>query len=320
MFIIFNSDIGGLGDKLVGLASSWYLSKLLNCNLYIRDDKNIIKSMFDSNPKLEYNIFQIPDFNNKYDLSYGAGSKDFLNNVYNIINNKSKFQCIEIYANQNFYSVLYHKLNKIDILEEDVIRLTMDSLFQLKEHILSDYNKFKSIINRDINNEPYLGIHIRTAENYHTESFKIDNECINRFINTIRTSKYKNLLITTDNPNIKTIIENEFPDRKILYIDGYPHHVDKSSNIDYRKVVLDLFLLGECKEAIISYWSNFSRIGVLRTKIPFKIVNLSIYPNQWYDEVKNKPEKEWFNLSDNISNQRYGIFSEILSKEDLHLI
>jgi hypothetical protein len=61
-----------------------------------------------------------------------------------------------------------------------------------------------------------------------------------------------------------------------LVIPGEASHSSKSSEPNHEKTLVDLLTIGACRTAIVSYWSNFSRVGVLRTRTSPWIVQASL--------------------------------------------
>ena len=75
-----------------------------------------------------------------------------------------------------------------------------------------------------------------------------------------------------------------------------------------------MLILGECKHVIISYWSNFGRIGAIRTKhkniwlVEPDFVDMNFKGRDW--------KREWRDNDDpSVINFRKANWNELLSKE-----
>jgi hypothetical protein len=252
MIFIYYSCSGGLCDRIFGLATVWCLAKHYKTQFYIRENKPILSSIFN----IKQDVFNIPHFRNiRYCSDVGQ------------IKNAIGSPVIEVIGYIKHH-ILYKEKMVNDIPIGDVIKVMTDELFTLKNQ---NFEYLKNMFHQG----NYLGVHIRSFNIADDEPPIISQECIDRFIAAINSLDYQNVFICSDNQTVITYIASKCT-KKIIHLDGNICHVDKTKNIssaEYDKVGLELFLLGECKEAIISPWSGFSRLGVLRTKIPFYVVN-----------------------------------------------
>tara|TARA_Y100001933_G_scaffold262044_1_gene318228 strand:- start:524 stop:1474 length:951 start_codon:yes stop_codon:yes gene_type:complete len=313
--IIFYPNWGGVGDAVVGCSSAFILSLILDAKLKITDGNIHFFDYFDIPDKYslkDENQLKIDDI---YRYRPCKESDDFfLNNKLNIFKNKN----IVIKTGSNFSRFLYKNKNfkhKINIPETDVIYHLFKNILIPKSKYLNRLNKF---INKyDVHNS--VCMQIRTFQ--FKEFLDLKNplnvsKTIERFINCFKSLKHNNkIVLTTDNYEmVKNLLEkNNIKD--IIFIDGKITHSRKSEKVDNEKTLLDMLIIGECKHAIISYWSNFGRIGCLRTR--HKSVWL-VEPD--FKKHTQELKKQFRDKNDPlVNNFRQGGLSELLSKESSNI-
>ena len=72
-----------------------------------------------------------------------------------------------------------------------------------------------------------------------------------------------------------------------------------------------MLLIGHTKHSIISYWSNFGRIGVLQNKT----INIWLVEPEFENNIINK-NRQWRDKNDpDVIEFRKGHLNELLSKE-----
>ena len=71
------------------------------------------------------------------------------------------------------------------------------------------------------------------------------------------------ILLITDNYKKVSSYLNKYNIKNIINIHGEITHSLKENNVDYEKTLIDMLLIGHTKHSIISYWSNFGRIGYI---------------------------------------------------------
>jgi len=302
MAIIFTPSSGGLGDGIVGCRSAFILAKVLGVDFKIANGSVKFYNFFDIPDK--YKSKSTPNFTYCY-----TPSKDndnvFLKSDLNIFKNKK----INIITGQNFSRFLYKNeyfKNKINIPEMDVIQYLFENILIPKKSILNKLTDLKQ--KYDIQNK--VAVHIR-CNNVWNDSNRNEGrfsviKTINNFIQCIKTLNIDKVVLLSDNMNnVRPIFKQH--NIEFIEIDGKVGHSLKTSNLDYEKTLLDMLLIGACKFSIISFWSNYGRIGVLRKKKDFFIVM----------PVLNQPiEKFDYNVKMNLDIIfRKGNNHEILSKE-----
>jgi hypothetical protein len=304
--IIYIPERGGLGDSTVGCMNAFILSKVLNAAFKIVNG-----------PINYYNYFDIPDkykLNNiqKYDIFINYDPVKKYNDFFLYDNlNALKNKITVIKAGSNFCQFLYKNKNfknKIDINEVDVIQYLFKNIIIPKKTILEKLEKYNEIYNIENNTV----VHIRCINRWNDgngENKIFDtSKTIGKFIKSIKQIVNDNEKIILLSDNMECVIPEMLKNNiDIIKIDGDVGHSSKSRNLNYEKTLLDLLIIGTGKNNIISYWSNFSRLGILRTKKPFFIVSPHFNEN-------HSPEK--FNYNIEVPElYRKGEFCEILAKE-----
>ena len=294
---------GGLGDSIIGLQSVYIFSKILNLDLKILNG-----------PVKFFNYFDIPDNikveninqSNIISINYEPFNTDF-NKYLQSENNflKLKGNNILISSGSNFCQYLY--LNKnitINIKQEDIIKILFQKIIIPKKNILNQLKSYKNVFKL----ENKICVHIRcnnkwNDSNSYEKQFKVV-DTIKQFIKCIKYLTKEPILLITDNLEI---VQKVFQENNIAFFTtpGEICHSLKSETVDYNKTLLDLLLIGETKKTIISYWSNFSRIGVLRSLNEVYAVNPILNIN-----------KEYFNYNINFNEEFKNIeHKNILFKE-----
>jgi hypothetical protein len=298
----------GLGDVLLGFISSYWLSKILKSELYTTNCH--ILNIF--------NIESIENIENPIVLKIFDDVKMYKYLKDENMVEKYQKENLVITSNQNFYSIFYENNSVKDIIKElcpdvtDCIKIFFENI-RYKDYI---QNRI------DLLNIPenIIGLHIRLYRDYPGDGIYLSEKTIHQFesvLDILEKNKNNPVFISTDTMDVF----DNFKDRNIIRTDkNIPKHCDYDRSLDNDiKSFIDLYAIGLCREVIISYWSNFSRIGVLRTKIPFYIVPLLIpehlINNSWMKQYDGMVNKGAFNIT-YTSNELYrkGEHSEILSK------
>jgi hypothetical protein len=304
--IYYDPSRTGLGDCIVGCASAYILSIVLKSKFKVLNGK--IKF---------YEYFDIPEIykcESKIDydkiINYEHDNKEQNDLFLSDLSSLFSFNNVLITSSQNFYQHLFQNKNfNITGEEYKVINELFSKILIPKKEIYEVYEYYKSAYNFDNS----LCVHIRCENKWNDSNtdekrWKI-NETVNRFIECItmlkNKNKFDNVILITDNPErIRPLFNNI----NYVIISGHISHSLNSDIVDYEKTLVDLLTIGSCKENIISLWSNFSRIGCLRTlKSPYIIepVETGTYSTPFY-----------FNI-DNIGGYRKAELSELLSKEKI---
>ena len=309
--IIFHPERGGLGDGIIGCASAFILSQVLNAKFKINNGPIQFLKYFDIpenyvNLNTHYNLLFNYEPSIKHDNFFqNTDLSPFLNKT------------VLIKGGSNFYRFLYKNIffkDKIKIDETDVIQYLFQNIIIPKKKYLEKLNYY--ITKYDLHNS--VCIQLRMLRFKKTLPTGIDNQnplhvnTIKRFIDCFKQNTENNkLILVTDNLLTKSIFEsNGITD--IVNIEGDITHSLKSHNQDFEKTLLDMLIIGECKHVIISYWSNFGRLGALRTKMK----------NIWLVEPDflNMKGRDWKKICRGgmapVIGYRKARWKEILSKEE----
>lgn len=302
--IYFDPSINGLGNCIVGCSSAFILANVLNAEFRVLNGHINFYEFFDI-PK-EYKA-EYPD--NVKIIEFTDNAQDI--KLFNETNLSSIPSKIIIRSCRNFSRYIYlnkYFKNKISIQEtEAVYHLFQKILLPHKAH----WEKFK-LLDEVLKMEQCICVHVRCDDvwgdsNTDERRFNVD-ETIKRFakcINEINKDGNKVILISDNPDRVLPIFIKE--NIKAITFAGTISHSEKSSSIDYEKTMLDLWTIGSCKDVIISYWSNFGRIGVLRTlKCPMLV-----------DAVINQDQKQPFNFNVDMKGCEFrrAELNELLSKE-----
>lgn len=288
--IIFRCNsqgFGGIGDRLIGLCSSYILSLILNYEFRIfwtypiklnelLDEKNVKWSLEDydindiCNTGIQLNFLDHNlDINTKYILE----NHDNLNVLFNksmiIISNKPFY----LYLLNNIHLKERLKLLNIDN-KNDIIYNCMSILFAMKNDTQLKYNKLLNIFSKYYT----IGIQIRSfiGEFYD----KLEEDKLKSYYNFIEDN-YKtfgsNLLIflCSDSNEIVEHIINKYSQINFILTEHSIIHLERSTenNIDIQnnlKLILELYSLGKTRKLMITNSSNFGRLGsLISQKLPY---------------------------------------------------
>jgi len=272
--IVYKCCDCGLGDILFGFISCFYLSKLLNYQLFLYPSKNITE-LFD------YPILQDSD---KYfeihcpdtDLNFYIKLKT--NRLDNIFPSN---QCSMIKSGQNFsltfFDNPYHsvEMNRLCENKTDLVKIFF------KNVNLTD--KAKDIC-KNINFNGYLGIHYRCSKNYSGDSFVLEKPT--DFVHLSNTIDLPLFIACDDYDSIR-----DFDKKVTTLFKTTPRHIVEDQNA-ILEAFSDIWALSTCDQLIISYWSNYSRIAALINKQPTWLVKLNlVFDNSksqyWLQHVQN---------------------------------
>ena len=219
---------------------------------------------------------------------------------------------LHIQGGSNFSKFLFRNQyfkDMIDIKEVEVINYLFKKILIPKKIYLEKLNYYT----KKYDLQELTCIQYRVG-NLWKDSFKNNNLThltTERFIKCFqKISQHNKLVLVTDNLDF---VKNEFKKNgiEIISLQGRITHSLKHSNIDYEKTLLDMLVIGECKNVIISYWSNYGRIGVLSAlKYNYYLVEPDFQNNH-----ENKLRQWRDNNDPDVIGFRKGELNEILSKE-----
>jgi hypothetical protein len=306
MKIVYSDMNVGLGDLIFGFMSCFYLSKILDCELYI-----------EQGPLLDIFDYPICSTELKFDILNAEIRPDWwiklktlpLESIFYTDCSIKTGQNIALafyenpFCNKKMYNLCPDKTEMVKVFFENV-KLTQKAQEEIK----------------DLNFSNRVGIHFRSAKKYSGESFVIRNA--NNFIQVIKDINSP-LLVCCDDFDVIQQFKNYNSDVITISQTTPPHLItNKSSCILAFK---EIWALGTCKSLVISFWSNFSRIACLRTKCPTTLVELDIdtsYDNSSY-WVSLKLQQNFnyftsFNITPFTGN-RLTDWNELLTKHSLNI-
>lgn len=308
--IIYSPERGGLGDGIVGCSSAFVLS------ICLEEEFKILNGSIKFN-----NYFDIPE---KYKLSKIKYSKKFnyepskkhdyifKNNNLNFLKNHL------IIAGSNFSRFIYRNKNyKINIEEENIIKYLFLNILIPKKIYMDKLNFYNNKYN--ISESILLQIRTLKFKNLKDVNNPLHTDTIIKFINCFKKlgGKDKCILVSDNIDLVKPLLEKEGI-KNIVIIDGEISHSLKMHNINHEKIILDMLLIGIAKYSIISYWSNFGRLGILRTKLN----NFWLVEPKFEQMIENGKDLRTMCRDKNdplVENFRIGKFSEILSKDKSYI-
>jgi len=275
---------GGIGDRLIGLCSSFVLSLILNFDFKVLWTYPIdLTQLFDEkNIKWHLNSYDVNNNDiqlNFLDHNLDKQTKNMLENnpnLINIFNNN-----VVIISNKPFYlyllnnKYLHNRLKKLNIIyTDDIISNCMSILFALKSHTQIKYNKLLTLFSKYYT----VGVQIRSfiGEFFDeldvsklTPYYKFIEDYYNIYGNTLL------VFLCSDSQIIIEHIINKYPHIKFLLTDHSIIHLERS--VDYNqdlnnnlKLILELYSLGRTRQLIITHSSNFGRLSsLISNKIPY---------------------------------------------------
>lgn len=275
MSIIFHAKTGcgGYGDRLVGLITCYFISKVMNKEFYIKwESPNIDEFIYIKNKYItneEYTEINLIDQNGNNLRKFFEEKK--LEEIF--INNNLK-----IFCNQNLVKHLYKNKNypKLINYEEDMKeaynKIYTEFLIP-KEEIINISNSF------NINFSKYnkiIGIHIRTGDLnmgvggnhilFNKDSLEDIIMKISDYIKNNWEGNYA-IFVTSDWENINEIFK-KYIDKEIFYFDMNVIHIDMIKNTDnvnngIKKLFVDHILLTLCDDTITHSVTNFGRTAAI---------------------------------------------------------
>lgn len=276
--------VGGYGDRLVGIITCYYISKLLDKQFYIEWNNEfsefesfleIKKPPFNTEnlttiSLIDGDAFKLIDFfsdENLEELFCKENTKVFCNQnlVYYIYMNKN-YNKLKLENYENDISEAYYKIYTEFLIPKKIVKEQID-------FFTNDFKNYDTII----------GIHLRAGDSYIVSKDSIytySSNCtyltenilifaINVLYEWIekRFSNYA-IYIMSDYPNINIKFQEKFIGRKIFYYDKKQIHTDMVTNLDdlYEgtlKLLLDHITLTKCGITICHAISNLGKTASL---------------------------------------------------------
>tara|TARA_B110000503_G_scaffold104464_1_gene155802 strand:+ start:472 stop:1503 length:1032 start_codon:yes stop_codon:yes gene_type:complete len=274
-FLVYRSNKGGMGDRLLGAISTFILAYVNDYEFRIEDFKPISFVEIFTSP---YYWWQKDWYDSPYKrgrLNLESSYEEYSNVITGgtISDHYPNSDVISVYCNQNFISQIYKnpiyksKLEKEGIREDEAFIYALNFIFDLEDEYKKNYVYLKHKLTLGVEN--LIGVHLRTNWNW-GDVPEIKSENIDLFVEAIKNNTPPNsrVLLCTDHPPLVDIIKEKLPMIDIKTVKGAPVHLEKTLDYEMKdmlKIIYEIWLLSECKVFIGSYWSNFSRLAVLKS-------------------------------------------------------
>lgn len=268
-----DEEVGGYGDRLVGLVTIFLFAKKHGKTFLIKDDTENTKDIICINQKYDYYTHDYPkNVDVTYRLINRENCVDFIKNELDKFdrNDNIIFRC-----NQELAQFMYSKFNLSEIYMRDIIDSYHKIYSEMFEFSSNTSNAVDTIIKK-FDNHMKIGVQIRCGDYFLlSNNIKIEKKykirlkniisSINEKILAMNIGSYK-IFITSDFQYVTELARKICP-AEIIYCEGIPHHLDKqktSLNItDISKTFIDHYVLSKCDIMFISMNSNFGRTASL---------------------------------------------------------
>ena len=314
-----NEGFGGIGDRFVGLVSSFILAILLNYEFRIHWifpielDKIFCENNIKWNKK-DYDLKNINEIRLMDNDIFDEKKQDLLiNQIHNLNEDISivsnKFFVYYLMKNTNFKE----RIKLLNINTTNTYHDTIHLLFNFNNEIKLKYHKLL------YNLCDYYSIGIQIRSYIHEYKIKLTDNDYEEYIkyidDIIKKNKEKQIIlfICCDSDESSSYFSKKYNKYKQIIIGGEIMHLEKTK-IDNKnlnnniKLFLEIWGLGKCNELIITQSSNFGRLASLRTmKNPYLCYKLiSPHPNRYdpntfkmpnidYEKIRNK-KNSWYDI------------------------
>lgn len=298
-FLVYSTQNGGLGDRLFGLVSSYLLALLNDYNFRIKLDDDITYADVFTSPIDWWNDDWklLPLKRGRFNIE-----SDLINNLdfFKTQTISEKFpdsDCVYIYSNQNFIQYIFenekykNKLKELELTPENCFSKLINNLLVFEDEFQKNYDYLKSKLKS--NNVKTIGIHIRTNRFWGDVPEISDNtlELFNKTIDAVSDGDER-IFLCSDDEQVIFDLKNRYGDDRVFAVPGQAVHYSKNTKktiYDVIKTFFEIWLLSECDTIITSYWSNFSRVAVLKSMKQPVIVEMEISDNP------KQPTIDWVN-------------------------
>jgi len=277
-FVVFRARAGngGLGDRLVGIISTFVLALVTQRQFRIEWNSPFplrlawqpasSRFLWDS---MDYDPAAFSEL--KLVDRMPAASAELLREA--ILREAGVTLAVE--ANQHFFTYLLGNPHLRDVVAaydfpppEILARQILQALFVPSPRLLAKLSAAKAIL-REKNS---IGVQIRTLWNWQDAGGGLDAEDLDRFQacaqHLLDEQAANVLLVSSDDARVVNEFRGRFAHQEVLAIMNKPIHLDRSVQVgeeEYLATFLNLGLLAECRHLIVSSWSNFGRIAALLT-------------------------------------------------------
>ena len=278
-----------LGDAVVGCASAFVLSQAIGADFRILPGQLNLGSYFDipAEHLVQEPLHNIPCMVYLHDPAQDRALAETDLRLYGIpIGDHSgsptlaRRPALIVRSCMNFGRFIYrnpHHIAHLPIPEPEVIH-------HLFEHILlprpTHLQRFEQL-RKELRMEDAICVHVRCDDvwgdsNTGEGRFAVD-DTIRRFARCVKSVAKPGSPVILLSDHVDRVLKVFLEESVVcLTIPGEASHSSKSFAPNHEKTLIDLLTIGACRTAIVSYWSNFSRVGVLRTRTKPWIVQASM--------------------------------------------
>lgn len=285
-FVVFRSNDGGFGDKIFGAVSAFIWAYVNDYQFRIEDFKPIsFVDIFTSPyPWWSRDWIETPMKRGRLNLLSTYYPEYDVFSTGTIEDHYPESDCISVYLNQNYIHHIFknpiykEKLEKEGITELNVFQYAVNFLFDLEEEYKKNYLFLKHKLL--MGSGHLVGVHLRTNWNW-KDVPEISNSTVDLFVEAIKKNIQPDsrVLLCTDHEPMVEMVRQRIPSHEVKTINGSPVHLQKTEGYELKdilKIVYEIWLLSEANVFIGSYWSNFTRIPVLKSLKQPVLVELDI--------------------------------------------
>lgn len=332
-YLVYCNNESGLGDRLLGILSTFLYAMVHNYHFRIKDFEPILLQdiMYSKYPWAD-NLWQrqnlkrgVFNFNNNI-----KGLEELLTDGV-VVDRYPETDCIMVHCNQNFIPYIFQnpafkdRLEEMELTIENVFEELFDHLFVFREQYQTNYDYLKE--NILAKSGKTIGVHLRTNHFWGDVPY-VDEVTFQNFVKAIESVIEENdkIFLATDDKKYVELFREKFPNNKVHCLKGRVVHNTKSENQtveDFVKTFYEIKLLSECDVRVLSYWSNFSRVAALIGKDNNIVVDFVVDPTAnwqtkyWWDtkEVKSMDQlPAYYNVFKPIDVFRYSNTNELMFK------
>lgn len=279
--VYLNSNVG-LGDQLLGYISCFWVAKILDLNLYCNNEH--IRNVLDVGERfVELNKLTV--------ISIQPETSTY--NILRTVNLKEIFkQYTGVTSGQNFFSILYINPHTCEHMKQ-LCPVEVNCVLEFFKQVKMLDSIRESINHILLPSADTVAIHYRTQRQYNDDACQLIPDAYKPFVIAAKAIGARNILLITDDKEVFSKLQKDDFQNVYCYSYEQAQHSGTSNSIEAdRRAFIEMYLIGQCKEAIISYWSNFSRLAIMRTLIPFYITKMLLdtddKSNKWLDGKKRE--------------------------------
>jgi hypothetical protein len=257
---------GGLGDRIIGMISSYCIAKELNRDFLIKWDQNDLSDVIPINPKYDFYKHEVP-FTKI--IHNNEASKIFFETA-SIEHDWSGLPHVLIWSNLNLYQHYCKRHPHIPYQQR-----FLEAISEIFTNFLLPIPEVFANIPSGLENA--IGIHIRTHDNQidikNTENRNAQvpyiTDILQRCKQSIEEKKEGNVIFIASDCTLSPVLAQKIfgADYTIISCNGPIIHSGREQAFINKegmvRVVVDMLALAKCKELYLGWNTNFSRFGAL---------------------------------------------------------